>query len=152
MAMSTGEPSGAQKWGETYAQNYPTQKLFTAKLEELISGLVRTAGIDIVLIESRTKEPASFLEKIQRKHKYVDPIAEIPDLSGVRVITYYAEDVEKIGDLLKQSFRVDESQTRLSASVQDGVEFSYVSDHYVVDLGPQRHALTEYAAFSGLRA
>ncbi|MBC7752368.1 MAG: hypothetical protein H7Z73_11760 [Candidatus Saccharibacteria bacterium] len=48
--------------------------------------------LDFHLLESRTKDVTSFREKVARSSKaYGDPLSEINDLCGLRVIAYYQD-------------------------------------------------------------
>ena len=53
-----------------------------------------------------TKEENSFLEKIERK-QYKKPFEEMEDLSAMRVICYYDNDIEKIENLIKDINRIE---------------------------------------------
>jgi len=61
----------------------------------------------LAIVQARPKSIASFAEKILRKNKYTDPINQITDLCGARVITHIPEEVEKIGKFIEDNFNVD---------------------------------------------
>jgi ppGpp synthetase/RelA/SpoT-type nucleotidyltranferase len=91
------------------------------------------------MVSARAKTVASFAEKILRKNKYRDPLQEITDLCGARVIVDLLAQVAEVGALIRQNFTVDEDNTvdasaRLSAS-----EFGYRSVHYIVSFRRDRH-------------
>lgn len=78
----------------------------TTRLRGLITDLVHDAGIDVIQVEGRAKTVDSFVEKIGRKgKKYDNPFTDMTDLIGLRVITYYHEDVARIGEILKGEFK-----------------------------------------------
>src|ERR1044072_8289683 len=57
------------------------------RVNQLLHDLLRDYGVRIHMIESRTKEVASFEDKLKRReNKYSDPVREMPDLAGLRVI------------------------------------------------------------------
>src|SRR4051794_5735372 len=85
----------------TYETVRPTYELFTRKLKDLLDTLVEAAGIQIHVIEARSKEPMSVREKLQRPGKsYPLGFIELTDLCGCRVITHYSDECIKIGDLI----------------------------------------------------
>jgi putative GTP pyrophosphokinase len=141
------------EWGEAYREKFANFHAFTAKLETLICDLLSGEGIDVVQVESRAKTVDSFVEKLLRKDgKYSNPLNDITDLAGVRVIAYYREDVERIVGLVNREFAIDEAD-----SVQRGVDlppdrFGYVSDHVIVSVGESRRDLAEWSSFKDLRA
>ena len=136
-----------------YARLRPTYESYTAKLAGLIENLLETADIGVHKIEPRCKEVDKFKEKINRAGKaYEDPLREVTDLVGVRVIAYYPEDVDKICDLLRQEFEVDEANSTDKRAALDPDRFGYLSYHLVVTLGPSRKRLAEWRACAEIKA
>jgi putative GTP pyrophosphokinase len=136
-----------------YQARRPHYEEFTAKVLELIRSLLRIRSIDVHLLDGRTKEIESFREKLGRASKsYTDPLSEISDLSGIRIIAYYNEDVDVVSELLKAEFDVDwpNSSDRRVASRPE--EFGYQSLHYVVRLNAARRNLLEWSHLRDLRA
>jgi len=83
-------------------------------------------------VQARPKSIASFAEKILRKNKYSDPINQITDLCGARVITHIPEEVEGIGKFIKNSFEVDFNNSVDVNQRLKPTEFGYRSVHYIV--------------------
>ena len=67
-------------------------------LHSLLSALLNSASIDVGQIEHRVKTVESFVGKIERK-AYDKPFEETKDLLGLRVITYYNDDVHRVSEL-----------------------------------------------------
>lgn len=134
-----------------YAQMRPQLERFTNKLEILLSDLLQAQKLEFHLIESRTKDVNSFKEKVSRSSKaYRDPLTEVSDLCGLRVITYYQDHADAIGRLIHTEFLVDEELSVLHAS--QGAEFGYRSSHFIVRLAATRSSLLEWAGFGTLCA
>jgi putative GTP pyrophosphokinase len=115
---------------------------FTKKLKRLIRDLLETDGIKYHLIEGRTKSVESFEEKAFKRGKhYDDPIREITDLSGIRIIVYYSDDVEKVANLIKSEFMVDWENSVDKGLLLKPNEFGYRSVHYVVSLSRARQEM-----------
>lgn len=134
-----------------YEKARPDFARLTAKLQTLLTELLSARGIAVHLIESRTKEIASFREKITRASKaYIDPLTELTDLSGIRIITYYQDDADAIGALISGEFLV-QSVSGASDPEAPG-EFGYRSAHYVVQLSDARASLIEWGGLGGLHA
>ncbi|MBG0860398.1 MAG: hypothetical protein IQL11_12915 [Bacteroidales bacterium] len=90
------------------------------------------------IVQSRAKTVASFSEKIIRKDKYKDPLAEMTDLCGVRIITHFENQTAFICRFIEKYFNVDNDnsvdvKTRLKVG-----EFGYRSLHYVISPGKER--------------
>jgi len=97
-----------EEWGNRYRNIRGTCEAMTGRLRTLIVDLLAEANIEVIQIEARTKAVDSFTEKISRKRaKYENPLREITDLVGIRIITYYLEDVAAVGEILKKEFQID---------------------------------------------
>jgi len=120
-------------------------------LEALIIDLLASEGIDVIQVESRAKTVASFQEKLKRKD-YLDanPFDAMTDLAGIRVITYYLEDVARVGELLNREFVLDLDQSMDKAEALASNQFGYRSAHYVGSMSAARAALIEWRAFADL--
>jgi ppGpp synthetase/RelA/SpoT-type nucleotidyltranferase len=84
------------------------------------------------VVQTRAKTVASFSEKIIRKDKYVEPLKEITDLCGGRIICHFSSQVEKISHFIRDNFEVDELNSIDVKSRLSTGEFGYRSVHYIV--------------------
>lgn len=138
---------------EEYREKFPSYSTFAQRLQDLISQLVERSGTKVHFIESRAKSPESFAEKIIRPGKqYDNPIQQLPDLVGVRVILYYTDSVPAVGSILKAEFSVLEEQSVHQADTYDADQFGYLSMHYVVTLHSKRRELPEWQEWAAVRA
>lgn len=89
------------------------------------------------IVQTRAKAIASFAEKIQRKWpKYDNPVHQLTDLCGGRVITFTQPEVKAICDFLEQHFEIDwENSVDVSQRLKP-TEFGYRSVHYIVQFKP----------------
>lgn len=86
-----------EEWGADFRMVRPRIAAFTNDLRGPLEHHLENEEID-AQIEHRTKAVDSFIEKIHRKNeKYNDPLNEITDLCGLRIICYYLEDVARVG-------------------------------------------------------
>jgi ppGpp synthetase/RelA/SpoT-type nucleotidyltranferase len=123
---------------------------FTAHIKELIISLLLSYDIKFHIIESRTKSFESLKEKIQRKE--LKNLNEITDLSGLRIILYYQDDIDKVVELIKENFIIDEKNSVDKLSLYNSNEFGYLSVHYIVLLNKIRRNLPEWKKYSNLNA
>jgi ppGpp synthetase/RelA/SpoT-type nucleotidyltranferase len=141
------------EWGDRYATMRGQYLDCTDAFERLLRQLLDAEGIEVAQLEARTKTVPSFSEKIERKKdKYADPLTEITDLTGLRVILYFQDDVEAVGRLIEREFVVDAGNSPQQGSDLPVDRFGYRSDHYVVSLSAARLGLPEYERFDGRRA
>ncbi len=127
----------------------PRYESLATRVSELVDQLIKDAGIPIVQIEHRAKTLGSFLEKLER-NSYKDPFKEIKDFAGIRVVSYYNDDVERVADIIRNEFQVDadHSTDKLQELAID--EFAYRSFHLVCTLKEPRIALPEWRPFLSL--
>lgn len=127
------------------------QNRLTEVVVTLMQSLLASQKIDCLAVTGRTKDRQSALEKIVRKG-YKDPSIQLTDLSGIRIIVFLESDVERVSEIIRKSFNVDQENShnpdiqRLSVS-----ENGYRSVHFVCDLGDTRAALPEFNGLSGLK-
>lgn len=136
-----------------YNEVYPIFKSFTEKLNLLVKDILLNNDIEVAQIEYRTKSVDSFLEKINRDDKsYQDPLVEITDISGIRIIAYYLEDVTKICEIIRNDFKLDKENCVDKSKMLEVDEFNYASVHYVVSLSDSRKDLPEWKNYADLKA
>src|SRR5215472_10308637 len=97
-----------QEWGARYSAYRDWYEWQTERLAGRMVAALEAADINVVSVESRTKEVQSFIAKIEaanpgKEPKFGDPLREITDLVGIRVITYYLEDVDAVGDVIQKN-------------------------------------------------
>lgn len=136
---------------EAYKSIRPTYVLLTNKIKSLLSELLRLSNIKFHLIDGRAKTIESFQEKIRRPNKsYVDPLNELTDLSGVRIIVYYHDDVDNIANVLAKEFIVVEKEISHQASEYNPEQFGYISLHYIIKIRQERAELSEWGPYRDL--
>jgi ppGpp synthetase/RelA/SpoT-type nucleotidyltranferase len=82
---------------------------------------------------------------------YEDPLKELTDLSGCRIICYYPDDIEHIDQLIRSNFRVDRKNSVKKDEVGNPKEFGYRSRHIVVSFFAARLKLPESRHFKGMK-
>jgi len=101
------------------------------------------------IVQTRPKSIASFAEKIVRKWpKYHDPLNQLTDLCGGRIITHKQSQVQEICKLIEENFLIDwdnsvDVKQRLKPS-----EFGYLSVHYIIQFKPDDSLEKEYGIMS----
>lgn len=91
---------------------------------------------DIALngIEHRIKAEDSFIGKLERKGQKYQSISDITDLLGVRIITIYTDDVDKVAAIVKGLFNVDWKNSVDKRKRQELTSFGYNSLHYICNM------------------
>ena len=136
-----------QNWETEHLRRLPVFEALATQVADLIATLLRQSEIDFVQIEKRAKSTDSFIEKVRRK-TYDDPFLGMTDLVGVRVITYYLEDVDRVESVLRREFTVDEENSADKSFQLNPDQFGYLSRHFVLRIGSSRASLIEWQSFA----
>lgn len=123
---------------------------FRIALEGMINVFLEQQGINVHSVTSRVKQKASVLRKLQRPDKDRH-VSELTDLLGVRIITYFPDEVDKAAKLVEREFRVDPDNSVDKRSILDPDRFGYLSLHYVLTLNEKRSELTEYQNYKSVK-
>jgi predicted RNase H-like nuclease/ppGpp synthetase/RelA/SpoT-type nucleotidyltranferase len=122
---------------QQYAARHPQLVTAAASAVAVISGILDEAGINYLTIDGRAKGIASFAEKATRgeagRPLYADPLADIGDQLGVRVITYVRDDVEAVAALLAEQLPVLDDRDFGELTASQG-RFGYASRHLQVEI------------------
>jgi ppGpp synthetase/RelA/SpoT-type nucleotidyltranferase len=123
----------------TYAQLQPQVAELAARLAAWLTTVLDDAGINYQYIASRGKSVASFAAKtaktVDGQPLYPDPLRDITDQIGARVITYVTSDVAAVADVVKDQLSVVDDKDLGQATANEG-RFGYVSRHLQVSLDP----------------
>ena len=124
---------------------------FIGEIEHQVKSILQTSGISVNAITSRLKDKDSLKGKIDRKDGKYKNISDITDIVGIRIITYFSEDVDRIAEIIESEFDVDKENSIDKRESLEPDRFGYCSVHYVVKMSQQRLKLRECAAFKGLK-
>jgi ppGpp synthetase/RelA/SpoT-type nucleotidyltranferase len=142
MSPSEGADAGeTTEAARAYAAVRPEIEAATPLFVEMVTGLLDEAGITYLSVSGRTKSVASFATKAERRRDgdllYPDPLTDITDLIGVRVITYVQEDVSAVAELLAEELAVLDDRDMGLETARSG-RFGYASRHLLVAVDASR--------------
>ena len=127
--------------GEMILQQFRDKLPVLKRMDELVyqhlCKALEEQGLYVTSIEHRVKEEDSLAGKLIRKgHKYAD-LYSLTDLVGIRVITFYTDDVDKVAAIVKRAFDVDWKESVDKRKLHELDSFGYNSLHYICRL-PKR--------------
>lgn len=102
-----------------------------------------------IIVQWRAKDVHSFVKKALRKG-YAEPLRQIGDKAGVRVIVHYLDDVEAVEREVREICTVRERESKLDALDYD--ELGYLGIHLEVQPTPALAAQSVNARVRELRA
>lgn len=134
-----------------YDNNSKLYESFAQKVQQLLIELINAESISYSAITYRLKNRDSLLKKIDLKHDKYSCLKDITDIAGVRIITYYSEDVDKVIKIIEKEFDIDSINSIDKRKAIEPDRFGYCSVHYIVGLSPERLKLSEYKRFKDLK-
>ncbi|GGR63905.1 putative RNase H-like nuclease/ppGpp synthetase/RelA/SpoT-type nucleotidyltransferase [Nocardioides luteus] len=138
-----------------YAALQPTLQEAAEQYVRLVTSILDEAGINYLTVGSRAKSVASFAAKAARtvdgRPVYPDPLRDITDQIGLRVITYVHSDVQAVADLLDDQVVVHDDRDMGEETASEG-RFGYASRHLLVSLDPAREGQAAYELLRGRQA
>ena len=138
---------------------YHSKRTVFRDFADAVQGILREAlradDIKAASIEARAKDEESFGSKASKpsesdpeQPKYPNPLLDITDLAGVRVITFFPKTAEAAGELVQREFDVVETSDK--AALLDDDRLGYKSVHFLVRLARRRLSLPEYGRYKDL--
>ncbi|MBW9215957.1 DUF429 domain-containing protein [Mumia sp. zg.B53] len=150
VAPTTRDPRSAVR---EYAERQPRLRASAAEFVRLVTSILDDAGINYLTVTGRAKSVASFADKATRtadgEPVFTDPLREITDQIGIRVITYVQSDVQAVVDLLDDQVVVHDDRDMGRETASEG-RFGYASRHLLISLGADGDA--QHPDLAGLRA
>src|SRR5258705_5228459 len=143
---------------EEYRKVRGSYEQFSEVVRHVLHASLTSQNVTYHEIEARAKDLDSFSKKVAkpsesdlRNPKYPDPLRQITDLAGARIITFFPKTLCAVDECIKAEFQIVE-KTDKSEELEEEGKFGYKSIHYLVKMKPERLSLPEYIAFDGLIA
>ncbi|GAA1778006.1 bifunctional ribonuclease/(p)ppGpp synthase [Nocardioides hankookensis] len=120
---------------EEYTRLHPSRIEAAHEYVALVTEILDEAGINYLTVTGRAKSIESFAAKAGRTVDgvpvYADPLREITDQVGVRVITYVRSDVAAVAEVLGSQLTVIDDRDLGQETASEG-RFGYASRHLQV--------------------
>ncbi|ASS49407.1 MAG: hypothetical protein A3D31_03205 [Candidatus Fluviicola riflensis] len=117
----------------------------TVVFKENLETLLINSNVEFHLIEKRLKAITSLQNKLDQKvsnnsstisiltSSELNNTREITDLSGIRVIVFFLEDVRSVVNLICMNYAIDERNSNFFLSSSEHDRFGYQSVHVIVE-------------------
>jgi len=124
--------------GEALIQQYRERLPLFSQLSQQVYGLLcevfREQDIELNSVEYRVKTEESLVGKLERKGDKYHTLYNVTDLVGLRIITFYTDDVDKVAAIVKGLFVIDWDNSVDKRKLHQLDSFGYNSLHYICRL------------------
>ena len=119
---------------DEYRENIPLFKDAVNDVQNKLKAVFKEADLLVCSVEGRVKTEASLAGKLEIKGAKYHSLADITDIVGVRVITFYSDDVDKVASAVDRLFDVDWENSVDKRKLHEIDSFGYMSLHYICSM------------------
>ena len=121
----------AQELLAQYRELLPEYNRLAAEVPARLKQFFDEAGLIVATVECRVKAEDSLAGKLRLKGGKYSSILDITDIVGIRVITFYIDDVDKVASVLERHFDIDWENSVDKRKLHETDSFGYLSLHYI---------------------
>lgn len=114
-----------------FKDSLPKYKIMRDAVMKLLKETISKNGLFVSSCSSRIKTEKSLAGKLELKGLKYHSLNDITDLLGVRVITFYSNEVDKIAALAERIFDIDWTKSVDKRKMYGSDRFGYMSLHYI---------------------
>lgn len=147
-----------RKFVEEYQKKRPDYEGYAGEVASLLEKAFRARQIPYASIEKRAKGIDSFRMKASKSSredlalpKYLNPLTDIEDLAGIRVITYFLKTIEDVDKVIYELFDVRDKLNK-GEKLEQTERFGYQSVHYIISFTQERLKFLELPHYADLKA
>jgi ppGpp synthetase/RelA/SpoT-type nucleotidyltranferase len=141
----------AQELLAQYHSLLPVYTQLDRIIPEKLKDFFSEAGIIVAALEHRIKEEKSLAGKLRLKGGKYHDIFDITDIVGIRAITFYIDDVDKVASVLERLFDIDWENSIDKRKAHDIDSFGYMSLHYICRIPEQAYCDPEHPEVNKIR-
>ena len=116
---------------QEYRDNLPLLNQTADSVRASLKKALDDAGLIIAALECRVKTEHSLAGKLELKGSKYASLGDLTDIIGLRVITFYIDDVDKVASAVERLFTVDWENSVDKRKLHDIDSFGYLSLHYI---------------------
>ncbi|MEG3638596.1 GTP pyrophosphokinase [Magnetococcus sp. PR-3] len=137
---------------ERYDERRSLYEDFKNRQVTLLTEFLKENGPHVFSISGRVKERESLRRKLSRPGSKYTRLEEVQDLVGIRIVTFFEEEVDQVAEVIRKEFKINEAHILDRGEALDPERWGYRSRYYNVGLLDNRLKLIEYKRFVGCAA
>ena len=141
----------SQELLEQYRSLLPVYSKMAEVIPERLKDFFAEAGLIVAAVEHRVKTEESLAGKLQLKGNKYSSIYDITDIVGLRVITFYIDDVDKVASVLERLFEIDWENSVDKRKAHETDSFGYLSLHYICRIPEKSYSDPEHPELNKIR-
>lgn len=126
--------SSARDLRSEYAAVFPDYERLASRIQQLLRSRLDAAGLRVIEVAARAKEPDSFVMKAMRKG-YADPMQAIGDKAGVRLVLPFGRDRERVLEVCKEVLVLTDPENK--GELLGSERVGYLGWHYSARICPE---------------
>lgn len=119
---------------QQFREQVPALEQLSKTVYDQLRQVLHEQSVELSAIEYRVKTEQSLAGKLERKGDKYASLEDITDLVGLRIITFYTDDVDKVAAIVQQLYDVDWDNSIDKRKAHELTSFGYNSLHYICRL------------------
>ena len=136
---------------DEYRELMPVYTRMAELIPQELKKFFSDAGIIVAAVEHRVKTEESLEGKLQLKGDKYGSITDITDIVGLRVITFYTDDVDKVASIVERLFEIDWENSVDKRKLYEIDSFGYLSVHYICRIPESKYKDAEHPELNRIR-
>jgi len=141
----------AQELLSQYRDLMPTYRRMEEYIPQKLKDFFAELGLVVASVEHRIKTESSLEGKLALKGGKYGSILDITDILGVRVITFYIDDVYKVATALERLFDIDWENSIDKRKAHEIDSFGYLSLHYICRINKSAYSDPAFPELNNIR-
>ena len=141
----------AQELLSQYRDMLPAYRRMEEYIPRKLKDFFAESGLVVASVEHRIKTESSLEGKLALKGNKYGDIFDITDILGVRVITFYIDDVYKVATALERLFEIDWENSIDKRKAHEIDSFGYLSLHYICRISETAYSDPEFPELNKIR-
>lgn len=136
---------------EEYRAMLPAFERMRDVVLRVLTDCLKQNNLLVTAVEARVKEEKSLAGKLELKGSKYAGLADITDILGARIVTFYSSDVDKIAALAENTFEIDWANSVDKRKMHELNSFGYMSLHFICRIPKSLYCDPEFPEINDVR-